>query len=143
MDRRIRIARGLLTFTALFLAIVPPTADLNASHIFHPEWPGHARLHTVWLLVSNSLVSLLAVYWMWRPRTEDLSRAIRHSAVLVSLVLAGFFVAAGTQSLYGGALTDVGGIALQVGSIDANLAAFSVHACIVGAALYLLRSSTD
>jgi len=143
MNTRIRLARGLVTFTAVFLAIVPLVADLNESHVFHPEWTGHARLHTVWLLGSNSLVCLVALFWMWRARAEEIPRAIGLGITLVACVLAGFFIAAGTQALYGGSLTDLGDDGPKPGGVNPNLAAFSVHACILGVALYLLRTSRD
>ncbi len=140
MNRRISIARALITFTAAFLAIVPPIADISVTHIFHPEWTGHARLHTVWLITTNALVSVVAIIWMWRPGVEDVPRAIRRAATLVGCVLLGFFVAGATQGLYGGSFSDPGGVAPAAGGIDANLAAFSVHACIVLVALFLLRT---
>lgn len=135
--RRIRVARMLVTVPALFVAILPPIADLNATHVTNPLWPSHARLHTVWLVCSNSLIALIAVHVLWRRVREPDPGALRLAIVLVGAVLLGFFVAAAAQSVYGGALTDPNGVALKLGSLDANLAAFLACATSLAGALAL------
>ena len=127
-DRRIRIARVLVTIPALFLAIAPPLADLNATHVGNPLWSAHARLHTVW-------VGLLALGILWRGAQQPARGAVLLASALVGAVLLGFFVAAATQSMYGGALTDPNGIPFQVGPLDANLAGFSVLAVLLAVAV--------
>ena len=134
-DRRIRIARVLVTIPALFLAIAPPLADLNATHVGNPLWSAHARLHTVWLICTNSLISLLALVILWRGAQQPARGAVLLASALVGAVLLGFFVAAATQSMYGGALTDPNGIPFQVGPLDANLAGFSVLAVLLAVAV--------
>jgi hypothetical protein len=61
LESRIGRVRILVTISAIFLAVVPPFADRNETHILKPHWIGHARLHTVWLLTTNSLVSGIAL----------------------------------------------------------------------------------
>jgi hypothetical protein len=107
LDRRLRIARILLSIAALHLVFIPPIADLNASHVLNPLWPGHARLHTVWLITTNSLIAMASLWLLWRPPQGELQKAIRLAGTLVGAILIGFFVAGSTQGLYGGALTDV------------------------------------
>jgi len=140
MDSRLKLSRILVTIPALFIIVVPPLADLNESHVLNPLWIGHARLHTVWLLATNCLVSLIALRILWRA-SEPKRESIRMGAALVGSILIGFFVAAVTQSAYEGSLTDPNGIAITAGPIDANLAAFSALACLVAAALVLARKS--
>ena len=139
MDRRLRIARILLSIPALHLVFVPPIADLNASHVLNPLWPGHARLHTVWLLTTTSLVAVVALWLLWRPVDGELRRAIRLAGTLVGAILAGFFVAGGTQALYDGSFTDPNGVGRTVGGLDANLAVFTLHFFLLAASLALAR----
>jgi hypothetical protein len=53
----------------------------------------------------------------------------------------GFFVAAATRSLYGGAFTDPNGVAQGLGPLDANLTVFSLWALVLLAAIRLVWKS--
>ena len=142
-DRRLSIARGLVTLIAAFLAVGPLVADLNETHLLNPLWSPHARLHTAWLLGTNALISLVALWTLWgRNAARDVA-GLRLSAALVGAILAGFFIAAVTQSAYGGAFTDANGVPLTVGPLDANLAGFSFCAVVVGTALFITRKRVD
>jgi len=141
MLRRLAIARFLVTLSALVLAIVPPFADLNATHVTNELWPAHARLHTVWLVFTNSVVALLAVGLMWREQPRPDRGRILLGTTLVGAVLLGFFVAAATQGLYGGALADPNGVPFRIGPVDANLAVFTVCAGILAVATGLAWSN--
>jgi len=139
MGSRTRAARILVTISAAFLAVVPPLADLNATHVLNPGWPGHARLHTVWLISTNSLLSLLALWWLWRARVAGTREAVLGAAAIVGAILAGFFIAGATRAFYAGTFADADGIPITAGPIDANVAAFSVLLCLVIAAVVLVR----
>ena len=142
MDTRIKVARLLVTLPAVFLVFGPPLVDLNESHIFNPLWTGHARLHTVWLISTNALVCMIALGLLWRRNNRDLrSRALLASG-LVACCLGGFFIAAATQALDGGSLSDTNGVAITFGPFDANLAVFSVHLGLLVVASLLLRRPT-
>jgi hypothetical protein len=84
---------------------IPLLVDLSPTHVFNPAWPAHARLHEVWLLATGALLALVTSYFIWfyrdRPRF-----GISLSAVLGSVLLGGFFIAAATSSQYGGVLID-------------------------------------
>ena len=81
MTSKQKIGRLLITVVAVFLAVGPPMADLNASHVANPLWPGHARLHTVWLISTNSLVAMIALALLWlRPATVQRARLAAGSA---------------------------------------------------------------
>jgi hypothetical protein len=139
MEKRIGLARILVTLPALFLAIGPPLADLNATHATNPLWPGHARLHVVWLVSTNALIAVLALILVWRPSRPPGAAPVRQAAALVGVVLIGFFVAAATQTAYAGSLTDPNGIPFQIGSVDANLAGFTVCAGLLAGGVALTR----
>jgi hypothetical protein len=72
---------------------------------------------------------------MWR---ELKIASVRAGAVLTAAPLVGFFVAAATRSLYGGAFTDPNGVAQRIGFLDANLAMFSLWILVILAAFGLL-----
>lgn len=129
----------LLTIPAVFLAVGPLVADLNESHLMNPHWVGHARLHTAWLLATNSFIAILALVPLWRQHSYPMRAAVRLSAMLVGAILLGFFVATATQSLYGGSLTDPNGVGFSFGPVDANLGVFSLLFCLVVAARWLVR----
>jgi hypothetical protein len=134
-EKKIKLARLLVTAPALFLAVVPPLVDFNSTHVTNPLWTGHARLHTVWLLSTNSIIAVLALGLMWR---ELKIASVRAGAVLTAAPLVGFFVAAATRSLYGGAFSDPNGVAQRIGLLDVNLAVFSLWILVILAAFGLL-----
>ena len=139
-EKRIKLARLLVTAPAVFLALGPPLVDFNSSHVTNPLWTGHARLHTVWLIVTNSMIAILALGLMWR---ELKVASVRAGAILTAAPLVGFFIAAGTQSFYGGSFTDPNGVALRVGFLDANLAVFSLWMGVILVAISLVWKSDD
>ena len=83
---RLRWGYGLIIFGAVASILVPVLVDFNQSHLFNPNWPGHARLHdamsflmsmglgvgSLWLLAqfrrSSTSVLALATFlavWSW------------------------------------------------------------------------------
>ena len=68
-DRTLSRARILVTVPIVFVGFVPMLADFNPSHAINPGWPGHARLHLVWLVATNTLVSTFGLWTLWRPAT--------------------------------------------------------------------------
>ncbi len=129
-------AKILITVATLFYGLAPLVADLNDTHVFHPGWTPHARLHMVWLLGTNSSIALLSLYLLWARSQVVLS------AVLGVCVMLGFWIAVLSRQTYGGALNDVGGITTTILGIEANALAFSfvVILLIVGIVLGRNRS---
>ena len=138
-DQHLKRARLLVAIPAVFLAIVPVLADFNPTHAVNPAWPSHARLHAVWGVFSSSLISLLALFVLFRPRREPSRERVYLAAAMLGAVLGGFFLAGATQSVYGGAFTDPNGIPIRVGPLDANLAGFGVMAVVVAAGVLMAR----
>ncbi len=62
-----RISRLVLSGAAIGTIAGTGRADLNRSHVFNPDWPPHARFHSVagWGSVAGS--QLLALWLLWRP----------------------------------------------------------------------------
>ena len=132
-------ARLLLTVGTGMYCFVPLVVDLTETHVFHPDWPGHARFHMVWLLGLLLGVGLAALYFTWR-RSDDGSvdepASIRLGGVLGLISLSAFFASAATAGLYGGTLSDAGG-ASGLDGLNANVLAFSVALALLTAGLLL------
>ena len=92
------IERVLVTAAILLYAAVVPFLEINATHVLNPEWPGHARLHEVWQILTNSTIGMLCLWKLWRH--GDLRLPIAVSL----LILGGFLLAWLTQDLYGGSM---------------------------------------
>lgn len=134
-----KIAAILLSISAIQFGFVPPIVDLTVSHVFHPDWPPHARFHMVWLLAIGSTLATYVLISLWVQPNEQKSR---HASIIGCIVLAGFFASAFAQTSYGGSLSDLDE-PIQILGIDGNVVAFSIAAVlqIIGTAIlwYLRR----
>ncbi|MFT6489755.1 MAG: hypothetical protein ACJAXQ_000531 [Parvibaculaceae bacterium] len=87
-----------VTLNAFIFVVVLPVLEIGPSHVFNQDWPGHARLHEVWQLLSNAAFSLFAMWLMWW-RSKPLY------AAFISLVLSGsFLIAYFVRAGYGGTM---------------------------------------
>lgn len=68
-------ARILLTVVAVFTIVAPVLADWNASHIYNPLWPPHAKFHNAQTMVLGVLLGVAALYFTWR-RTASVRSAL-------------------------------------------------------------------
>ncbi len=93
----------LLTFCALVFGAVVPFLELNATHVFNPAWPAHARLHEVWQLATNSMIAMYCLWKIWRESK------LTEAAVWTLLVTGGFFIAWFLQGSYGGSMLHADG----------------------------------
>ncbi|GAB5452933.1 MAG: hypothetical protein Hals2KO_32610 [Halioglobus sp.] len=134
------LGKILITLSIAIFTFIPPIADLaTTTHVFHPGWMPHARVHTVWLLGLTSSIGLVALYLLWK-RKPDADTGLNLAAVLAACVYGAFFLSAITASLYGGALTDAeGGIANRIFGLDANVFTFSVASILLMAGWSLAR----
>jgi hypothetical protein len=110
MIAKILISLGVLVYTVLI-----PYLEMNASHVFNPQWPGHARLHEVWQLTTNISLGLVALWLTWKEQR------IQMAGVISICVMGGVLVAHVTEGLYDGTLLS-GNIAKTV--LGLELAAF-------------------
>ncbi|HEX4871185.1 MAG TPA: hypothetical protein VFV27_02625 [Nevskiaceae bacterium] len=93
-----RVDALLLSLVLAVPLLLIPFLELNATHLFHPAWPGHARVHHAWQLLTHGLLALLALDLAWRQRRPL-------PAALITLCLfGGFLLAWGLQPLYGGSM---------------------------------------
>lgn len=136
LSRPAKISRWLITIATVCYGFIPPVVDLTATHVFHPDWTPHARLHAVWQLSTNAGLALLALYLMWVKGDNDLQR-IRIAGLIGLFVYAGFFVSALTHPLFGGGLADEQGGVPTVMGLYSNLIAFTPLLILVIIGLWL------
>lgn len=121
----------LMTVAILVFTLIPPLVDLiTATHVFHPGWTPHARVHTVWLLGLSSAVGVLALALLW-IRERDPVFNFNLAFVLGLMVYGAFFLAGSTRSLYGGAMTDDGGLSYGPFGLDPNTFVFSIATAVL------------
>lgn len=131
------IAKLFITIATLIYGIAPLFADLNSTHVFHPEWTAHSKLHMVWLLGTNSSIAALGLWLIWHRGQELLA------GILGLCVVGGFWIAAGTQGLYGGALTDSGGIETRFLGFEGNAIAFGIVVVLLFIGMFIRSRSDD
>ena len=130
------ISKILITLGTIVYGVLPPLADLTPTHVGHPDWTPHSKVHMVWLLATGSSIAVVSLYLLWVKKQTVLA------AVLGMCVLGGFWVAAATKDLYGGAFTDIGGIDSKILGLDANAFVFGVGVLLVVSGL-VFRKRTD
>jgi len=86
------------TFAILLYAIIVPILEINATHVFNPDWTPHARIHEVWQLITNSSIGFLCLYFIWYKNE------IKLSAILSLLIMGGFLFAFIIKESYGGSM---------------------------------------
>lgn len=132
----LKLAQILLTIAAIQFGIIPPIVDFTETHVFHPDWPPHARFHLVWLLFTGTCIALLIITVVWK-KFEQKHTVLKLVSLLGCIVLAGFFISALFKDSYGGSLTDLAE-PIQVMGIDGNLFSFSIAAFLQLTATYLV-----
>lgn len=115
------LPRLLVTAATAAYALGPFVIDMNRTHLLHPAWPGHARLHLMWAAVGQLGVGLIAAALVWWPGPFATERC-RLAAALGLCFMTGFFVAAATARWFRGTLHDPRGVPPFHG-IDGNLVA--------------------
>jgi hypothetical protein len=83
--------------------------DLNRTHAAHPRWLGHARFHVVWQTLTVAVLAIVEACLLWMPG-PFVSERFYVVAVLASAPMIGFFGALMSRRIYGGTLSDPGGI---------------------------------
>ena len=125
-------AKVTLTLATLFYGIVPVIIDVSGSHLLHPDWSPHSRFHLAWLLSVGFTTTCLALWLLW-ARGDSLLPGI-----LGLLYTGGFFVAALTRPLYGGAFTEPGGVETTLLGLDVGIFAFGGAFIVMAVSQYFL-----
>jgi hypothetical protein len=135
------VARILLTIIAIMLCIGPAKADFNATHATNPLWPGHARFHVVWQVVTNSSNTLVLLALIWLPLVQyDLQ--LKLAALFIAIILGSFYVTLACVKLFDGTLADPNGIKPfrfkfpgRTVKVDTNLFGFSLLSIVLAIAV--------
>ena len=85
MSRKSQLLTGrvILTLIAVMTIVSPYLADWNATHIYNPLWPPHAKFHNAQTMTMGVMLGVSGLFFLWRRRGGggDLFPAI----VLISL----------------------------------------------------------
>lgn len=122
MQPRQRIAAVLLTIIAIVYGVIPLLVDISPTHILHPSWTSHARFHVVWQISMGAMLGLLTVVLAWWPGPNR-SLRLKIASIPGCIALGGFVVALLTRGMYGGALSEPGGVP-PVAGMDVNALVF-------------------
>jgi hypothetical protein len=114
------IGRLVISGAAVGTVLGTGQADLDATHVFNPQWPPHARFHGAagWGTITGA--QLLALWLLWRPAPSpaEADLAARTAALLPVVAWVPFFPALLTR---GTAVEDVPGHLPRVAGIPLNL----------------------
>ena len=126
MLKSLLLRRILLTLSVSVLGLLVPYLEYSPTHIFNPDWPGHAKLHDVWQLITNSTFSAAAAYLAWT------SVDLRFAARLGLVAPVAFLLSYLTMDLYGGSMVNSDGSELRFGNYNASLIMMLVVGGILG-----------
>lgn len=112
----------ILALCVLPFGLLTPILEISPTHVFNPDWPGHARLHVAWQLVTNSALALLCVWLAWRRGKGRLA------ATIAFIVTCGFLFAFALSRFYGGTMRHSDGSELLVGGINVAVALMTLSA---------------
>lgn len=130
-------ARLFVTAGILLYACAVPFLEINATHLFNPQWVSHARLHEAWQLATNTSIGALSLWLAW-CRNE-----IRVPAILTLVVAGGFLVAYVLRGAYGGSMRHTDGSELTVLGVNLGVIGFGVAVALAAMALALERRRGD
>ncbi len=119
---------------AIFAGLIP-AIEMNATHLFNPEWPEHARLHEAWQLLTNAAISLLAAACVWTRRAPRLGLSL-------ALIICGAFLTAwALGASYGGSMLHTDGTQMAVAGLNvAVIVVFAVTGLLAFSGLSLGRA---
>lgn len=139
MDHRV-VARGLLALICGLQGLAAPAVDLSRTHATNPKWPGHARFHLVWQVITASLLSALEIGLIWwsGPYVEE---RFYLASTLTCIPLLAFFTAVISRKGYDGSLSDPNGIPPARIVIFGTVHHIDLNIVAVGAALLMLATS--
>lgn len=85
----------LIGIAAVTSIAIPVAVDFNETHLFNPDWPGHARLHDAMSFLMSMGLGAGALWLIWAPERRR-GGLLATAAILsvwswVSLLLAGAF----------------------------------------------------
>ncbi len=92
------VSKLFITFGVFIYSIVIPMLEINASHVFNPDWPPHARLHEVWQLTTHCALGMFCLWLAWFK--ENISMA----GIINMIIMGGVLFAHLIENRYGGSI---------------------------------------
>ncbi len=135
------LAKILLSIAAVQYSVFPLFADLSSSHLFHVDWPPHARFHLVWALAMGTGIAIYMMFLVWGP-ADNRKRNLLQACFMGMIVPIGFFVATLGINAYGGALADPLHSRKILGT-DGNLLSLSIAFTIQAVATILVSMQNE
>ena len=129
--------RVLVSLIAAGYAVAPALVELNKTHATNPRWPGHARFHLVWQVLSHVLYSGLVVTLLWWSNPCPPERFYLASALLAGPLLA-FLIAVASRRFYGGTLHDPNGVRPLTIHLGSRTIALEMNLVLVTGGILLL-----
>jgi hypothetical protein len=132
-----RTPRPLATLPSLVFLLIPglllPVMETNATHLFHPDWPPHARLHEAWQLITNATLAWAGIDIGLRDPASRVPHAL-------GLAISGGFIAAWLlRGLYGGSMGGASTASLGIGGVDAAVIVMGIAAAMHALGLSAVR----
>ncbi len=90
-------SRIIFTLLAILMPVGAHLADFNATHIFNPEWPPHAKFHGPQTLMMSVGLGIMTILLAWR-RTKDRQASVISAAGFAAL----YWVSQGFAAFYPG-----------------------------------------
>jgi hypothetical protein len=88
------VGKALCILSAFTYGLLTAAIDIvDPHHLQNPTWPGHAKLHLLWLISAGAIGAITSIYLFWTATPRSLER-IRMGALLGAVHIAGFFTAA-------------------------------------------------
>lgn len=141
------IARGLLAVLCGLQGLGTITINLNHTHATNPGWPGHARFHLVWQVVTVALLAVLEIALVLFGGPLQAQR-FYIATILAGIPMLSFFAAFFAKGFYRGDSSDPDEkrptiIALPGSNlyIELNLLAEAAAVLVLGAIVMLYSHS--
>ena len=67
---RNKLGKSILSFVLVVGAVVSTAVDWNTTHLFNPAWHPHARFHGALFLLILDVMSVVALWLLWRQSKE-------------------------------------------------------------------------
>jgi len=88
------VGKALCILSAFTYGLLTAAIDIvDPHHLQNPTWPGHAKLHLLWLISAGAIGAITSIYLFWTATPRSLER-IRMGGLLGAVHIAGFFTAA-------------------------------------------------
>ena len=114
------IAKVLTSLCLILAGMGPLLLDIGDTHLFNPNWDEHSRVHEVWRLATNFMITFLGLYLIWKKNMLSI-------ASLLSLcMIIGFMISVITMPFYNGLAVGNGIDELRPFGIPLNIFSFVV-----------------